>query len=111
MERRLREELERREDVFKDCKPYFGDVLSDVLLGDSPPGEVHSLYVLSLRTVLRARVPYERCDVPTVIRKRLDVYRRLVQWPGPKIMKCSRCGKFYTEQEKFDHHKCNQHHH
>ena len=111
VEARLREDaqlrVERRVNVFKDCKPYFGDVLSEVL-GEKSPSEVDSLYLLSLRVVIRSRVPYEERQVPTVLRKRLDELRRLVDCPAPMIMKCSNCWTFYTTAEKFNTHKCSQ---
>ena len=100
------EEFSVRVNAFKDFKPYFQDVQLDLLFGYAPSFEVESLFILGLRTVLRSQIPYERYPVPTVVRKKLDGYRRLVQWPGPRIMKCSKCDRFYTDQDKFDRHEC-----
>ena len=92
-----------RHDEFKNVKPYCGDPLLE-----TGPDRVPSLYVLSARMVLRGKIPFERCVVPTVLRKRLETYRSYEQWQGPKIMKCSTCWKFYTTQQKFDKHKCDR---
>ena len=106
VEARLREEAQRRVDQFRDCKPYSGDLLGEIL-GEKPSSRtVDTLYVLCVRTVFRAQIPYERYAVPTVIRKGLDELRRLLSFAGPRIMKCSRCGRLYTQKELFDSHTC-----
>ena len=92
---------EKRYDLFKGVKPYLGDPF----LGDGKNSQVSSLYLLSIRTVLREDVPYEGY-VPTTVQGKLDSYKRCLHWEGPKIMLCSMCGKFYTTQKKFDKHSC-----
>lgn len=107
--KKMKEE-ERRVDMFKDSKPYLGnDYPMDIIIGNSPPRVVHNLSILCVRTVLRGRVPYERSEVPTAIRRTLDEYHHLLQWPCPRIMKCSGCRRFYTSQELFDSHTCHKH--
>lgn len=91
----------RREDVLKDIEPYCGDPFLERSQEDVP-----SLHLLCVRCVVCRAVPYERCSIPASVRLELDMFRRLQQWPAPKLMMCSTCEKFYTTQKKFDKHKC-----
>ena len=102
-EQRLREAASVRVDAFSNFKPYFKDKQLD---DEAPSTEVHGLSVLCLRVILRTRIPYEHLAVPTILRKRLDYLRNLIQLQGPRIMKCSKCGRFYTDREMFDRHEC-----
>ena len=90
-----------RRDVYKDVKPYCGDPILD-----EGPDKVPTLYALSVHSVIRHKVPYAQCGIPTVLHKKLEVYRKYEEWMGPKIHKCSACGKFFTTMEKFDKHVC-----
>ena len=100
------DEQRDRRDAFKDVKPYCGDpVLSE------SSDRIPSLYALSAQRVIRGNVPFERCAVPTVLHRKLEMYRRSEEWLGPKILKCSLCENFYTNQEKFDRHWCEKRRH
>ena len=109
-QRRLQEAASVRVDAFDNFKPFFGDKQLDFIFDEAPPTEVYSLYVLCFRSVLRMRIPYEQYReqyaVPTVTRKKLDHFRSLVQWPGPRVMKCSKCCRYFTDREKFELHEC-----
>ena len=90
-----------RRDVFKNVKLYCEESILDECVDKVP-----TLYVLSVHSVIRNKVPFEDCGVPTVLHKRLEVYRLYEEWVGPRIHKCSTCEKFFTTEEKFAKHTC-----
>lgn len=88
-----------RRDLFQNVKPYYGaGVLYE--LRDNVP----TLLSMSMRCVLDCELDQE--VVPTVLKSKLDQYRQLEQYNGPRILKCSTCSKYYSKYAKFVEHEC-----
>ncbi len=91
-----------RYDLFENAKPYYG---SPVLGGDG--ARVPALFVLCVNTVIMRKIPFSNVDtVPPMLKSKLEYYKRYEVYKGPKVMKCSVCGKFYTSKDKFRVHEC-----
>ncbi len=92
-----------RYDVFKNAKPYYG---SPILGADGQ--RVPALFILCAHTVMVKEIPFtEMKSVPPVLKSKLEHYKRYEVYKGPRVMKCSACGKFYTNEQKFQVHACN----
>lgn len=91
-----------RRDLFQNVKPYYGaGVLYE--LRDNVP----TLLSMSMRCVLDCELDQEvMMVVPTVLKSKLDQYRQLEQYNGPRILKCSTCSKYYSKYAKFVEHEC-----
>ena len=88
----------KRVNVFRNAKPYYGS---------SMLGFREKVPALSLQTIdfiLKNEVTID--PLPPVIKNKVDYYKRYETLPGPTVLKCSVCGKFYTSSEKFDVHEC-----
>ena len=91
-----------RYDLFRYSKPYYGAPLLEVR------DKVPTLYSLSVRLVFTADIDFTSASgLPPVIKSRLEYLKKYEMHPGPKIMKCSNCNKFYTHQKRFLTHDCN----
>lgn len=91
-----------RYDLFENAKPYYG---SPILGADG--ARVPTLFVLCTHTVMAKGVPFAKVEtLPPLLKSKLEYYRRYEVYKGPKVMKCSVCGKFYTTKEKFQAHSC-----
>ena len=89
-----------RFDLYKDIRQYYGEpVLA------SRQGRVPSLFEISILYVIREKIQFGNL-IPTVLGKTLEEHRKYEGWIGPKVIKCSRCGKLYTTQQKFEKHTC-----
>ena len=88
-------------DMFKDSKPYYGSPILET--GEKVP----SLFALTVYTVMKDEINFAGVDsVPPVLKNKLEYYKQYEEFKGPKIYKCSVCGKFYTNSEKFNIHEC-----
>ena len=91
-----------RYDLFRHSKPYYGTPLLEVR------DKVPTLYSLSVRCVFSAKIDFSSASVlPPVTKSRLNYLKKYELHPGPRIMKCSNCSKFYTHQKRFLTHDCN----
>lgn len=92
-----------RRDVFKNCKPYYSTPILECR--DNVP----TLFALSVNCVFKQEIAFSQANcVPTVLKNRLHFYKKYEEFKGPKIYKCSECGKFYTEARRFDAHSCSK---
>lgn len=92
-----------RHDLFRDARPYYGAPVLEIR------DKVPTLFSLSVRCVFTRRIKFtEDPNVPPVIKSRLEYLKRYETFPGPRIIKCSNCGKFYTHQKRFLTHDCDE---
>lgn len=90
-----------RFDLFRDATPYYGAPLLEIR------DRVPTLYSLSVRRIFSSKIDFVgAADVPTVIKSRLEYLKKYESYPGPRVMKCSNCKKFYTHQKRFLTHDC-----
>ena len=90
-----------RFDLFRDATPYYGAPLLEIR------DKVPTLYSLSVRRIFSSKIDYvSASDVPPVIKSRLEYLKKYETYPGPRVMKCSNCQKFYTHQKRFLTHDC-----
>lgn len=90
-----------RFDLFRDATPYYGAPLLEIR------DKVPTLYSLSVRRIFSGKIDFAGAsDVPTVIKSRLEYLKKYESYPGPRVMKCSNCKKFYTHQKRFLTHDC-----
>ena len=88
-----------RVDLFKDVKPYYGKAAWDELRDKVP-----TLFSVCMRVVVKQKLDSEA--VPTVLKSKLNHWRHFQDYRGPRVLKCSRCFKYYTKQNKFADHEC-----
>ena len=92
-------ELAERFDLFQSVRPYYGkSVMYDVREG------VPTLHSLSMKCVLDFKVDFE--TIPVVLKNKLNLYKNYEEFTGPRVMKCSKCLKFYSKHKKFVQHSC-----
>ena len=89
-----------RLDLFRDVKPYYDG--NDWF---EQRENVPTLFSISInKFMVDGKLNYE--PLPTVLKAKLDSWQDLRAYKGPKVMKCSRCSKFYTKPDRFAAHKC-----
>ncbi len=88
-----------RFDLFRDVKPYYGDPRLYEARGDIP-----TLYSLSLKSVVENSV--ELNSIPSSLKSEVQLCKKYEDFSGPRIIKCSKCQKFYSKQKKYVKHKC-----
>ena len=92
---------QHRYDTFRYAKPYYGAPVLEVR--DNVP----TLFSLSVRCVFSKKIKFAVTPtVPPVIKSRLEYLKRYEYFSGPRIMKCSKCEKFYTSKHRFLTHDC-----
>lgn len=84
-------------DLFKDAKPFYGSLIEK-------RDKVPTLFSTIVNNIVENEVKYDA--LPTVIKGKVDYFKQYSTFPGPKIIKCSQCGHFYTSEEKFIAHMC-----
>lgn len=90
-----------RYDLFRDARPYYGEIVFEVR------DKVPTLFSLSVKCVFSRKVEFAAAsDLPPVMKSRLEYLKQYETFPGPRIMKCSSCNKFYTHQKRFLTHDC-----
>ena len=92
----------RRRDLYQDIRQYYGEPV----LGSKEGGRVPTLFDLTILCVIRGNIPFEKCPIPAAMCKILQTHKQYESWIGPKVIKCSECGKLYTDQELFEKHIC-----
>lgn len=89
-----------RVDAFKSVRPYYGGEGGWYEQRDKVP----TLFSIGMKYVSEGKLNFQ--DLPTVLRTKLDHWQHFQEYKGPKVMKCSRCSKFYTKPNRFAAHRC-----
>lgn len=87
-----------RTDLFASVRPYYGTVVYEVR------DKVPTLFSYCVKSVIASSMNIE--DVPTALKSKLEYYKKLESYSGPKILKCSKCEQFYSSRKKFTKHVC-----
>ena len=90
----------KRVNAFRGAKPYYGSSM----LGFRE--KVPPLFLQTIECILKNELTVD--PLPPVLKNKVDYYKKYETLPGPIVLKCSVCGKFYTSSEKFDVHECTQ---
>jgi hypothetical protein len=88
-----------RVDLFSDVKPHYGGG------GWFEQRErVPTLFSISMRLMVEEELNSEL--LPPGIKAKVDQWHHSQTYKGPKVMKCSKCSKFYTKPNRFAAHEC-----
>lgn len=95
------QDLIDRVDLFSAVRPCYGE-RGWYEKRDSVP----TLLSIGMKCVVARKLDFQ--GLPTVLRDKLDHWQLSQDYKGPKVMKCSRCSKFYTKPSRFAAHNCEQ---
>lgn len=93
--------MAERYDLFHDVKPYYGKsaILFEVR------GKVPTLLSLTMKYIVDSKMEFGTVE-PSLLKTKLDHCKKLEDFTGPHVIKCSACFKYYSKHKKFANHKC-----